>query len=174
MAVAQIAGQPSTSKARIDGYGPGTDWAEAKIAIARKLNLTLSQCRFMHKGKILEDQSGTLHHCRIQADDVVIVQQLVSTTPTSCETLSNETIREEENIAEALAVDDGRILVADFVCQSCQKRPKSICYDCGCAKCGVKDDSQDNIVCEECDLWFHWVRGASAFTWVYLTSHSNA
>ncbi|RDW85413.1 hypothetical protein BP5796_03738 [Coleophoma crateriformis] len=154
--IAQIAGQPSASRVRIDGYGSGTDWAEAQTMIAHKLNLPLVQCRFMHKGKILETCSGTLHQCRIQADDVVIVQQLSSGVPASSEALSGNTAQEEKSIAEALAVDDGRILVADFVCTSCQKRPKSKCYECGCAQCGVKDDSQDNIVCEECDLWYHW------------------
>lgn len=40
-------------------------------------------------------------------------------------------------------------------CDTCQDRESRKCKDCGCRKCGGKDDPNNTILCDECDGSYH-------------------
>ena len=40
-------------------------------------------------------------------------------------------------------------------CESCMDNEKKKCKDCGCHKCGGKDDPDSILICDECQMGFH-------------------
>ena len=43
----------------------------------------------------------------------------------------------------------------DGKCGGCGDKPARKCKECGCRKCGGKDDANNQILCDECDAAFH-------------------
>jgi len=40
-------------------------------------------------------------------------------------------------------------------CQQCHDNPRRKCKYCGCRECGCKDNPDQQIMCDECDLPYH-------------------
>jgi len=40
-------------------------------------------------------------------------------------------------------------------CETCEDKDSKKCKDCGCNKCGKKDNPEEQIICDECQLNFH-------------------
>merc|ERR1719315_911488 len=43
----------------------------------------------------------------------------------------------------------------DGVCKVCANKPARKCRECGCRKCGGKEDANNQILCDECDAAYH-------------------
>jgi len=43
----------------------------------------------------------------------------------------------------------------DGACKGCGDKPARKCRECGCRKCGGKEDSNNQILCDECDAAYH-------------------
>ena len=43
----------------------------------------------------------------------------------------------------------------DGVCKVCANNPARKCRECGCRKCGGKEDANNQILCDECDAAYH-------------------
>ena len=40
-------------------------------------------------------------------------------------------------------------------CEACMDNPKKKCKECGCAKCGGKNDPDSILICDECQRGYH-------------------
>lgn len=40
-------------------------------------------------------------------------------------------------------------------CPNCKDLPRRKCKECGCHKCGGKEDPEKQIMCDECDMAYH-------------------
>ncbi|KAI9781758.1 MAG: hypothetical protein M1839_005751 [Geoglossum umbratile] len=168
---AVIFSNPTSSKVRIPNLSPTESWSSVKLRVAAALGLPVDRCRFFHKGKILEDRMGTLFQCNIKSDEVLSVQELQD-LPTADEDndlggmctsaaaprqdasssppeTTGKGINEESN--------DLELLGQASVCGDCLGNPRRKCRECGCNICGSKDDDPENIVCDECEYYYHWV-----------------
>jgi len=64
----------------------------------------------------------------------------------------------EETIGEEKRPEGALITSEDYNeerCEVCIARPKRKCRTCGCNVCGLKNDEDKQLVCDECDLSFH-------------------
>jgi len=43
----------------------------------------------------------------------------------------------------------------DGACKGCGDKPARKCRECGCRKCGGKEDANNQILCDECDAAYH-------------------
>eukprot|EP00088_Acartia_fossae_P020781 TRINITY_DN2230_c0_g1_i1.p1 TRINITY_DN2230_c0_g1~~TRINITY_DN2230_c0_g1_i1.p1 ORF type:complete len:698 (+),score=216.45 TRINITY_DN2230_c0_g1_i1:39-2132(+) len=44
---------------------------------------------------------------------------------------------------------------SEMDCEKCKKNPNRKCKDCGCRKCGGKEDEENIIMCDECNDGYH-------------------
>ncbi|KAF8464364.1 PUA-like domain-containing protein [Kalaharituber pfeilii] len=54
--------------------------------------------------------------------------------------------------------DDEEIRILQSIgdaCDECFKWPKRPCSQCGCFVCGGKDDENQTLVCDECEMYYH-------------------
>ena len=40
-------------------------------------------------------------------------------------------------------------------CEVCQDNERKKCKECGCSKCGGKNDAESILICDECQCGFH-------------------
>jgi len=80
------------------------------------------------------------------------VEQVKRTTRTVICTINKQTGCQVKNleIYKSEAPD-----FTEMDCEKCKRNPKRKCKDCGCRKCGGKEDSETIIMCDECNDGYH-------------------
>ena len=61
--------------------------------------------------------------------------------------LADELTGNQEQIQNGTGEDDP--------CEKCKKNPTRKCRECGCQECGLKDDPDRQLFCEECQYSTH-------------------
>jgi hypothetical protein len=140
-----------------------TPWLQTKKQIADMVGIEHESCRFLHRGKELHDKLKDVFSCGIERGDMILLyerKKLSSIAMTELDdevaqsTLATDNARSEQSNVN---IDELGVLVADHVCTTCKRNPRTLlCTRCGCGSCGKKDDDE-NVVCDECEVWYHFV-----------------
>ncbi|KAG0359200.1 hypothetical protein BG005_001216 [Podila minutissima] len=147
-----------------------TSIGQIRANLGNRINTSPDRLRLLYGGKQLED-GPSLFQCDIKHGDIVLVQvrlelpsqePLAALTPPDSATNSPPPL-ESEPPTSAIAADvlEATANVPDdegcpqMFCVKCKNVESKKCRECGCRICGGKEDEENTLACDDCQMYFH-------------------
>ncbi|XP_066998169.2 E3 ubiquitin-protein ligase UHRF1 [Anabrus simplex] len=81
--------------------------------------------------------------------------ELKFTTVLKIESVHSVTMNVIKEETCPVVVKESPVCESESVCPRCKNKPSIRCKDCGCHVCGLKDEPESQILCDECDMAYH-------------------
>ncbi|CAG8674662.1 6326_t:CDS:2 [Ambispora leptoticha] len=167
-----IAKTPFSNKEAIIEAIPSQDIAEIRSLISQELGsieFPVDRLRLFYGGKQLED-CNTVHEYDIKNKHTIQVtlkalpvqEEAASSSfmsidePASQETVASSSLSFVSEIGTSINENVPAFEEEVYYCEACNNNNRKKCKECGCHRCGKKNDEERTIVCDECQYIYHW------------------
>ncbi|CAG8549742.1 8376_t:CDS:2, partial [Ambispora gerdemannii] len=153
---------------------PRQDIAEIRSLISQELGpieFPEDRLRLFYGGKQLEDRN-TVHEYDIKNKHTIQVTlkalpiqealSFIRIDEPAAITTSQEPVVTSSSTSFVSEIDTNTsenitaIGEEDYYCDDCSNNNRKKCKECGCHRCGKKNDEERTIVCDECQYIYHW------------------